>query len=133
MTLKVVDKADDGSQVFRDITINEGEVFLLPGNTPHNPVRYKDTVGVVVEQDRPKDVEDALQWYCPNQDCKSLVYRRSFYMHDLGTQVKEAIEGFRNSGDERICKSAVLLLKPKLLFDFHVANAVNENYKYYLV
>lgn len=104
MTLKVVDKADDGSQVFRDITINEGEVFLLPGNTPHNPVRYKDTVGVVVEQDRPKDVEDALQWYCPNQDCKSLVYRRSFYMHDLGTQVKEAIEGFRNSGDERICK-----------------------------
>lgn len=97
MTLRVV---DDGE--FRDIVIEEGDLFLLPPNTPHNPVRYADTIGLVVEQDRPKGVNDRIRWYCSS--CKNIVHQIEFYCSDLGTQVKDAIMSFDLNTEARTCK-----------------------------
>lgn len=72
-------------------------------NTPHSPVRYQDTIGIVVEQDRPTDLKDSIRWYC--EECKEIVYQKDFHMHDLGTQVKEAILEFQSSEDNRRCKN----------------------------
>ncbi|ODV80075.1 3-hydroxyanthranilate 3,4-dioxygenase [Suhomyces tanzawaensis NRRL Y-17324] len=96
MCLKVV---DDGE--FRDIIIEEGDSFLLPGNTPHNPVRFADTIGLVVEQDRPEGVNDKLRWYCLN--CQQIVHEVEFYCVDLGTQVKEGILAFDGDIEARTC------------------------------
>ena len=98
MILKVV---DDG--VFRDIIIREGDMFLLPGNTPHNPVRFADTVGVVLEQRRPPGSLDRMRWYC--QSCHAVVHEAAFHCTDLGTQIKAAVEAFKADDAVRTCKS----------------------------
>lgn len=100
MLLKTVDPSTDQ---FRDIPIREGEMFLLPPNTPHNPVRFSDTVGIVLEQKRPADSVDRLRWYC--QNCGSKVHEAAFHCTDLGTQIKEAVEKFKADSELRTCKS----------------------------
>jgi 3-hydroxyanthranilate 3,4-dioxygenase len=99
MLLKVV---DDGQ--FRDIIIREGDMFLLPGNTPHNPVRFANTVGIVLEQRRPEGSVDRMRWYCAREDCRAIVHEAAFHCTDLGTQIKEAVEKFREDEEARRCK-----------------------------
>ena len=113
MLLKVVeslpssDPADPEGprrEVFRDIHIAEGEMFLLPPNVPHNPVRFANTVGVVIEQHRPEGALDILRWYCPNEDCRSVVQDVEFVCKDLGKQVKQAVELYTSRPKEvRTC------------------------------
>ncbi|AEO70085.1 1f343092-034b-48ba-abd4-68d9efcf62ea [Thermothielavioides terrestris] len=100
MLLKVV---DDGA--FRDIVIREGEMFLLPPNTPHNPVRFADTVGIVLEQKRPADSIDRMRWYCQREGCGAVVHEAAFHCTDLGTQIKEAVERFKGDVAARTCKA----------------------------
>jgi len=97
MLLKVID-----SNQFKDIYINEGEMFLLPPNTPHNPVRFADTVGIVLEQPRPEGSVDRLRWYC--QSCGEQVHEAAFHCTDLGTQIKEAVNAFKEDKEARTCK-----------------------------
>lgn len=96
MCLKVVDEGE-----FKDIIIEEGATFLLPGNTPHNPVRFADTIGIVVEQDRPQGVNDKIRWYCSS--CRNVVHEKEFYCSDLGTQIKAAILDFDRDDAKRTC------------------------------
>jgi len=98
MMLKVV---DDGA--FRDIVIRQGDMFLLPANTPHNPVRFADTVGVVLEQKRPAASIDRMRWYC--QKCRAIVHEAAFHCTDLGTQIKTAVETFKSDDGLRTCKA----------------------------
>lgn len=37
------------------IEIKQGELFLLPGNTPHSPIRGENTVGLVIEKVRKRN------------------------------------------------------------------------------
>jgi 3-hydroxyanthranilate 3,4-dioxygenase len=97
MLLKVVE--DSGK--FRDVHIQEGDMFLLPPNIPHNPVRFADTVGIVIEQKRPPQSLDRLRWYCP--DCESVVYEAAFHCTDLGVQIKEAVNRFKECEELRKC------------------------------
>lgn len=78
-------------------------MFLLPANTPHNPVRFANTVGVVVEQRRPAGSVDRLRWYCAA--CAEVVCEKAFHCTDLGTQIKAAVEEFAADEEGRRCKA----------------------------
>lgn len=93
-------------------------------NTPHNPVRFENTVGLVVERVRlphhigkkKKKIKfvifvspcihlfllDSLRWYC--DQCKEIVYQESFHCVDLGVQLKPIIEKYASSEELRTCK-----------------------------
>lgn len=101
MLLKVVDPSTNPPSK-RDIIIEEGSMFLLPPNVPHNPVRFANTIGIVLEQPRPEESVDKLRWYC--EACGEVVDEEAFHCTDLGTQIKSAVEGFKASEERRTCK-----------------------------
>ncbi|TFK66487.1 3-hydroxyanthranilic acid dioxygenase [Pluteus cervinus] len=110
MLLRVVDEG-----VFRDIRIEEGEMFLLPANVPHNPVRFANTVGIVVERVRPAAANDRLRWYCPSSvhSEPTIITESTFHVTDLGTQLKPIIEEWINNPDVRKCGSCGEVADPK--------------------
>ncbi|KAJ3162807.1 3-hydroxyanthranilic acid dioxygenase [Geranomyces michiganensis] len=96
MLLKVV---DDGE--FKEVHIGEGDMFMLPGGVPHNPVRFADTIGIVIERKRPAESLDRLRWYC--EKCQEIVHEDSFHCVDLGKQLKPVIEAYYESQEKRTC------------------------------
>ena len=85
----------------RDVTIREGEIFLLPPRVPHSPQRPAGTVGMVVERQRKTGELDHLRWYC--DDCGEILHQASFQLQDLGAQLKPVIEEYYGSDSQRTC------------------------------
>lgn len=90
MCLKVVENGKH-----KDVTIREGEMFLLPARIPHSPQRKADTVGLVVERRRLSSETDCLRYYVDG--CTDLLFERWFHCEDLGTQLVPVINEFMAS------------------------------------
>lgn len=110
MLLRLVD-----GETFRDMPIKEGEMFLLPSNTPHNPVRFADTIGIVIEMRRPDASVDRLRWYCPEEIHKSptIIREDAFHVTDLGTQLKPLISSWMQNEELRKCPSCGIIAAAK--------------------
>lgn len=99
MTLKIVNEDGD----FQDITIGEGEIFLLPSMVPHSPQRGPNTIGLVIEHKRAEGAMDGLRWYC--DECHEVVHETFFVLEDIVSQLRAAIQGFWNDDELRTCKA----------------------------
>ena len=75
------------------------------GNTPHNPVRFADTTGLVMERVRPEQSIDKLRWYCKkgNHATPTVIREEQFHCTDLGTQLKPLINYWREHPEARKC------------------------------
>jgi 3-hydroxyanthranilate 3,4-dioxygenase len=105
ITVRIV---EDGA--IRDITIREGDIFLLPPNVPHSPQRGPNTVGLVLERRRRNDEQDGFQWYCEN--CGEKVHEVFLPVTDITTQLKPLFEAFWADIDARTCRSCGEVLPP---------------------
>lgn len=117
MLLKTIDCPADHREgdalpphAFCDIPIREGEMFLLPGNIPHNPVRFANTVGLVIERVRSSESVDRLRWYC--QQCRRIVREDRFHCTDIEDQLKGLIQAYAASPQLRTCPACGLVNPP---------------------
>ncbi|KAG0344224.1 3-hydroxyanthranilic acid dioxygenase [Podila humilis] len=92
-----------GPNARTDYHVNETEVRTRYSNTPHNPVRFADTVGIVIERQRPAEALDRLRWYC--DECKEIVFEESFHCVDLGKQLAPVIKRYAADISLRKCKA----------------------------
>jgi 3-hydroxyanthranilate 3,4-dioxygenase len=104
----VVKIIEDGKPV--DIPIKEGEIFLLPGRTPHSPQRGANTVGLVMEVIRETQEKDGFLWYCEN--CGNKLYEEYQHITDLVTQLPPIMNKFYSSLELRTCKQCGTVMEP---------------------
>jgi 3-hydroxyanthranilate 3,4-dioxygenase len=86
-----------------EVPIKEGEIFLLPPNIPHSPIRPANTVGLVVERKRRPEELDGLMWFCDK--CNHNLYDKRFYMRSIEKDFIPTFKEFYGSEDLRTCKS----------------------------
>ena len=88
----------------KDIIIKEGDIFLLPANTPHSPMRGPNTVGLVIEKVRKgTDLMDGLMWFCDN--CNHKLHEYRFPLGDIEKDFISRFKEFYGSEDLRTCNS----------------------------
>ena len=95
--LKVIDEGKPAT-----IEIGEGDIFLLPGNTPHSPQRPAGTVGLVIERKRLPGELDAFEWYC--EKCNHQLYREEFILTNIGSQFPPIFDRFYGNLANTTCK-----------------------------
>lgn len=93
-----------------DVTIREGDFFLLPAHVHHSPQRFSDTVGLVIERQRRPGERDGLLWYC--ERCHQPLYSEYFELANIETQFAPVFERFYASLEHRTCRHCGAVLEP---------------------
>jgi len=88
----------------KDIVIKEGELFLLPANVPHSPLRGENTVGLVIERVRKgTDLVDGLFWFC--EKCNTELKHYRFPLNNIENDFIPRFREFYASEEMRTCKN----------------------------
>lgn len=94
----------------KDIQIKEGEMFLLPGNIPHSPMRGPNTVGLVIEKVRKgTDLMDGLMWFCDN--CNNKLHEYKFPLNNIEDDFLPRFKEFYTSQELRTCKNCSTVME----------------------
>ena len=97
----------DGKPV--DIPIKAGEIFLLPTRVPHSPIRYDNSVGLVIERKRLPGEKDGLMWFCEN--CHEKLYEEYFVLKDIENDFPPVFDRYFGSIENRTCKNCRTIME----------------------
>ena len=93
-----------------DISIKQGDMFLLPAKTPHSPQRKANTVGLVIEKVREGDEIDGFLWFC--EQCDHKLYEEFFKLTDIVSQLPPLMQRFYSDEEKRTCKNCGAIMQP---------------------
>lgn len=100
----------------KDIAIKQGEMFLLPANVPHSPMRGENTVGLVIERVRKNtDLTDGLMWFC--DQCNHKLHEYRFPLENIERDFLPRFKEFYGSKELRTCDSCghVMEIDPRFV------------------
>ncbi len=92
---------DEGVEAY-PMPIREGEIYLLPPNVRHSPQRPEpESVGLVVEYQRPPGELDAFEWKC--FECHHLVHRVEVQVEHIDQDLPPLFAAFESDQQARTC------------------------------
>lgn len=104
MVLRII---ENGKQV--DVSIKEGDIYLLPAKVPHSPQRKENTVGLVIEYPRSEGMLDALEWYC--EQCDSQLYREEFKLDNIETDMPKIFDKYYSDKEKCTCSNCGTIMQ----------------------
>ncbi len=104
----IVQIQEDGKAV--EVPIKEGDIFLLPAKVPHNPRRFANSIGLVMERKRRPDEKDGLLWFC--EKCNHPLHEVYFMLTDITSQFQTEFKRFYENKDLRTCKKCGTVMEP---------------------
>ncbi|MBL7787898.1 MAG: 3-hydroxyanthranilate 3,4-dioxygenase [Chitinophagales bacterium] len=105
ITLKIMDEGTP-----KNITIREGEIFLLPPRVPHSPQRPANTIGLVIERYRTSNEMDGCLWFC--EQCNHKLHETYFPLTDIVAQLPKVMNEFYASLELRTCEKCGAVMEP---------------------
>ena len=84
-----------------EVSIKEGEMFLLPPKIPHSPVRPEGSIGLVIERKRKRHHKDGLMWFSEKEN--ALLYEEYFHLTNIEKDFLPVFKKFYNSEKLRTC------------------------------
>jgi 3-hydroxyanthranilate 3,4-dioxygenase len=99
---------EDGKAV--TVPVKQGDFFLLPPKVPHNPRRFANTIGLVVEYKKKNGEKDGLMWFC--EKCNNKLHEVYFNLTDIQTQFQGEFKRFYESRELRTCKKCGTVMEP---------------------
>jgi 3-hydroxyanthranilate 3,4-dioxygenase len=96
--LRVNVMTDDGPAT---VTVNGGEMWVLPRNMPHSPQRGPDSIGLVIERVREPGTLEKFRWYCEN--CSAIVHEVELQVTDIVADLPPVFNAFYSSEEARTC------------------------------
>jgi 3-hydroxyanthranilate 3,4-dioxygenase len=93
--------SEEGTEPFH-MPIREGDVYLLPPGVRHSPQRPDpDSIGLVVEYQRPIGERDGFEWVCFS--CAHLVHRVELQLQAIDTDLPPLFAAFNEDEGARTC------------------------------
>ena len=95
----VVKTQQNGKMI--EVPIKEGEMFLLPAQIPHSPVRSANSIGLVIERKREPHHKDGLMWYSEKEN--ALLFEEYFQLNDIEKDFLPVFKKFYSNKELRTC------------------------------